>query len=74
MLLATFVSIGVGFALGHLPAGALAGMLALIPAVAVAVGARRHAEDMKALRPYLGLNVVVNLLTPVLVATGMLLS
>jgi len=36
--------------------------------------ARQHADDIPALLPAMGLNVVVNLLTPVLVAAGLALS
>jgi hypothetical protein len=35
------------------------------------VAAYRHAEDIGKLVPYLGLNVLINLTTPVLVAIGL---
>ena len=37
------------------------------------VGAVRHAEEMQKLVPYLGLNVIINIVTPPLVALGMLM-
>jgi len=73
-LSAAFASIVVGYALGYLPVTALIGLGALVVAVPAGVGAYRYAEDTKALTPYMGLNVVTNLLTPVLVAVGLLLA
>ncbi len=57
-----------------LPEYALLGLLTLPLALNVVRGARRHAEDTPALLPYMGMNVVVNLLTPVLVALGVVLG
>jgi 1,4-dihydroxy-2-naphthoate octaprenyltransferase len=36
------------------------------------VGAYRYAEDIQKLTPYMGLNVIINIVTPVLVAVGLL--
>ncbi|KGM39310.1 hypothetical protein JY96_02750 [Aquabacterium sp. NJ1] len=57
-----------------LPASALLGLLTLPLALNVVRGARQHAEDTPALLPFMGMNVVVNLLTPVLVAVGVVLG
>jgi len=73
-ILAAFASIVAGVALGLLPPMALISLGALFVAVPAAVGARRHADDLDALTPYLGLNVVTNLLTPVLVAVGLMVG
>jgi len=35
------------------------------------VGAFRYAEDIKKLIPYMGLNVIITIVTPVLVAIGL---
>lgn len=58
----------------NLPRAALLGLLTLPMALHVVRGARRHAEDTAALLPFMGMNVVVNLLTPVLVAAGVVLG
>ena len=48
--------------------------IALALAIPTAIGAYRHAEDVKGLMPYLALNVVINIVTPVLVAIGLFLG
>ena len=57
-----------------LPRAALLGLLTLPLALQVVRGARLHADDTPALLPFMGMNVVVNLLTPVLVAAGLVLG
>lgn len=56
------------------PRGALLGLLTLPVALNVVRGAARHADDTPALLPYMGMNVAVNLLTPVLAAIGLVWS
>jgi 1,4-dihydroxy-2-naphthoate octaprenyltransferase len=73
-LLLAFFSIVVGVALGYLPRASLIGLAALSIAVPTAVGAYRHADDVKRLAPYMGLNVMINIVTPVLVAVGLLVA
>jgi 1,4-dihydroxy-2-naphthoate octaprenyltransferase len=73
-LLLAFVSIVLGVALGVLPRASLLGLLALAGAVPAAVGAYRYADDMKRLAPIMGLNVLLNILMPVLVAVGLFLA
>jgi 1,4-dihydroxy-2-naphthoate octaprenyltransferase len=70
-LLSSYASIGLGVILGCLPVGTLLGVLTLVLAVRAMFGAYRHAEDVGGLMPYLGLNVVINLVTPVLMALGL---
>jgi 1,4-dihydroxy-2-naphthoate octaprenyltransferase len=70
-LLLAFVSIVVGVLLHYLPKASLLGLLALAAAIPAAVGAYRFADDIKKLVPYMGLNVLVNIATPVLVAIGL---
>jgi 1,4-dihydroxy-2-naphthoate octaprenyltransferase len=43
-------------------------------ALNVVKGASRHAQDTPALLPFMGMNVAVNLLTPILTALGLVLS
>jgi 1,4-dihydroxy-2-naphthoate octaprenyltransferase len=73
-LLLTFVSIVVAVILGYLPKASLIGLAALGVAVPAAVGAYRFADDVKRLAPYMGLNVVANIATPLLVAVGLLVA
>ncbi len=69
-LLFALVSIVVGVVLGYFPRLCLIGLVMVVPSVAAFVGAYRFADDMERLAPFLGLNVIINILTPVLVAVG----
>jgi 1,4-dihydroxy-2-naphthoate octaprenyltransferase len=73
-LLCTYLSLVVGWALGHLPAWALLGLLTLPVAAITARGAYRHADEIERLVPVLGLNVLVTVVTPALVAVGLFLG
>jgi len=59
---------------GGLPRGAALGLLTLPLALNVVRGARRHADNIAKLQPFMGMNVVVSLLTPVLAAIGIVLG
>lgn len=73
-LVGTYLAIIVGWALGLLPAAALLGLLTVVIAVPVGIGAYRNADDMEKLMPSLGLNVLLIVLTPILVAVGLLIA
>ncbi|UCG53850.1 MAG: prenyltransferase [Candidatus Latescibacterota bacterium] len=70
-LLLAFLTIVLGVLLEYLPAMSLIGLIALGLALPAFLGAYRYAEDVKRLIPYLSLNVVINIVTPVLVAIGL---
>jgi 1,4-dihydroxy-2-naphthoate octaprenyltransferase len=61
----------VGIMLAWWPMSTALGLLTVPMAVMVLRGVSRHADDMGALLPSMGLNVALNLLTPVLVALGL---
>ena len=73
-LLATYLTIGLGVIFGLLPAICLIGMLGAVIAVPVGLRAFRYADDIPKLIPSMGLNVLINLLTPVLVGVGLLIK
>jgi 1,4-dihydroxy-2-naphthoate octaprenyltransferase len=73
-LLMAFLSIILGVVLGYLPPASLIGLLALLIAVPTFTGVYRHANELEKLIPYLGRNVLINILTPVLVAVGLFLG
>lgn len=73
-LLLANLSIVAGVALGYLPAFSLIGLIALVPCVAAFAGAYRYADEIDKLKPYLGMNVVINLAMPVLVAIGLFIG
>jgi 1,4-dihydroxy-2-naphthoate octaprenyltransferase len=70
-LVLAYLSIVAGVWLGHLPAAALLGLLTLPIAVRAGSGAYRHADEPAELIPYQGMNVILNIVTPVLVAVGL---
>jgi 1,4-dihydroxy-2-naphthoate octaprenyltransferase len=72
-LLAAFAVPVLGVTTGHLPDGALTGLLCLGIAVPLAGGVWRHAGHDGALQRMLAPNVALSLLMPVLIALGMLL-
>ena len=74
ILLLAYLSIVLGFTTEHLPRTSLIGLLTLLIAVPVIVGVYRYAESVEKLVPYLGLNVIINISTPVLVAIGLLIG
>jgi len=73
-LLGAYLAIGLGVILDKLPGAALLGLGTLILAVPAFMGALRHAEDTGKLIPAMSMNVLVNILTPVLTAIGLFLS
>ncbi len=73
-LLLTYLSIIIGVILDYLPRTSLIGLITLVIAVPAFIGAYRHGEDIKKLMPYLALNVIINVVTPVLVAIGLFLG
>ena len=73
-LLLTYASIVAGVLAGLLPAWTLLGLLTVLLAVPAGVGARRHADDIPNLVPFMVRNVLLNILTPVLMAVGLFLG
>lgn len=73
-LLAAYASLGLGWAFGLLPPGALAGLATLPLGIVVWRGAWRHHADVARLTPVLGQNVLLVLGTGGLLAAGLLLS
>ena len=69
-----FSSIGIGVILGFLPGTVLLGLFPVVIAVPTFIGVLRYGEDMSKLIGYMGLNVLLTVLTPVLVAIGLLIG
>lgn len=69
-LLSAYLSIVLGVYLEYLPKFTLLGLATIVIALPTSVGIFRHAEDVKKLMPYMNLNVIINIATPLLVATG----
>jgi 1,4-dihydroxy-2-naphthoate octaprenyltransferase len=69
-LAAAYLAILAGVGTGVLPRMSSLGLLTLPLAIPTMIGVYRHADEIPKLLPYLGLNVVLNLATPMLVAIG----
>lgn len=73
-LLMAYLTIIFGVAFQDWPRWSLIGLATAVLAAPTFLGAYRFGEDTEKLIPYMGLNVIVVLLTPVLVAVGMLVG
>jgi len=73
-LLLTYATIVLAVLYSLLPVWSLLGLLTTVLAWRAAEGARQFADEIEALIPVMGVNVQVTLLTPALVAIGLLLG
>ena len=74
LLLCAYLSLSFGVFFHTLPKMSMVGMLTIFLAVPAGVGAFRHADNIKRLIPFMGMNVIINITTPVLVAIGLLVE
>jgi 1,4-dihydroxy-2-naphthoate octaprenyltransferase len=70
-LVAAYVVIALGVFLGFLPLFSLLGLLTLVFAVQVIRNVLANSENVPALIPSMGQNVLINILTPALLAIGL---
>ena len=73
-LAAAYTVLLVNVGLGYLPVYSLLGLLTLLLAVPAAQTALKYYDNIEKLKPAMGLNVALTLLTPVLVAAGLFLQ
>jgi 1,4-dihydroxy-2-naphthoate polyprenyltransferase len=73
-LVASYLPLFLGYALGIFPAHVFLALATVAIAVYTARGVRRYCDEMKRLVPYLGKNVIINLATPALLALGLLIA
>lgn len=73
-LLGAYLAVGVGVALRLLPWTSLLALLTLVLSWKAFRGALENAENIPALIPSMGMNVIINLATPVLLALGLFLA
>jgi len=74
ILLATYISLLAGVLLGHLPPATLLALLTLPVGIAAVRGVHRYADDLPKLVPFMGFNVLLNIVIPVLMAVGLFLA
>ena len=72
-LLLAYLAIILGVSARLLPVAGLIGLLSAAVAIPAGLRAFRHADHIPQLLPAMGLNVLVNLLTPILVGIGFLI-
>ena len=73
-LLLSYLAIIAGVAFGVLPVFCLLALLTVFLAIPAWLGARRNAEDIPALVPSMGLNVIITIATPTLLAAGLFIG
>jgi 1,4-dihydroxy-2-naphthoate octaprenyltransferase len=73
-LLLAYVSVVIGVIFVLLPRYSLLALLTVIPAWKAYRGAYQNAENIPSLIPSMGLNVVINLTTPILLAVGLFIG
>jgi 1,4-dihydroxy-2-naphthoate octaprenyltransferase len=73
-VVATYLPLVIGIWLGYLPIAILLGLLTLPLAVVTARGVYRYADDIPKLLPFMGYNVLLNIVTPVLMGIGFLIG
>lgn len=73
-LAGAFATIIFGYMLGLFPLGSLLALAALVIAIPTVIGVSKYTDDIPKLMPYMGRNVVINILTPVLLAIGLFIS
>jgi len=73
-LIATYLVIAMGVVFGLLPRFSLLALLTLILAIQIIRSVLKNSENVPALIPAMGQNVIVNLLTPVLLAIGLFIG
>ena len=73
-LIAAFAVIVLAVLFGVLPRGALAGLFMIILAFPLQNGIFNNADNIKGLEPFMGMNVIMSLVTPTLVAIGIFLT
>ncbi len=72
-LLLAYLTIVLSVVFGLLPMLSLVGLLTAVIAIPAGLRAFRHAENIPQLIPAMGMNVLINLLTPTLIGIGLLI-
>jgi 1,4-dihydroxy-2-naphthoate octaprenyltransferase len=73
-LILPFIMIVLGILGGYLPISSLIGLLSLVLVIPIIRGVLNNIESFEGLIPVLGQNVIINLVTPVLVAVGIMIG
>lgn len=72
--LCAYLSVVVGYFTGLIPIYGFISLITAALAIPTAIGAYRHADDIPSLVPHMGANVIITLVTPLLLAIGILVA
>lgn len=70
----SYLPILVGYALRIFPVHAFMALATVILAIQTSRGVLQYSDEMKSLVPYMGKNVIINLVTPALLAIGLMIA
>jgi len=73
-LAGAYMAILAGYFTGILPLSGLLGLASIGLAIPTIKGVSKHADDIPRLIPYMGMNVGINIITPVTLAIGLFIS
>jgi 1,4-dihydroxy-2-naphthoate octaprenyltransferase len=73
-LTGAYIAILAGYTAGILPFSGLLGLASAVLAVPTIMGVLKYAEDIPRLIPYMGMNVVINIITPLTLAIGLFIG
>ena len=73
-LASSYLPIFVGYTLGIFPVHAFMALATVILAIQTSRGVMQYSDEMKNLVPYMGKNVIINLVTPALLAIGLMIA
>ena len=73
-MLCAYLSLSFGVLFHRLPKMSMIGLLTILLAVPAGIGAFRYADNIKRLIPFMGMNVIINIATPALVAIGLIIE
>ena len=74
LLAGAYVAIILGYVFDILPFAGLLGLTSIALAVPTVRGVARYADDIPKLIPFMGMNVMINISTPVLLAIGLFIA
>lgn len=73
-LILPYLILIIGVYAGFLPPSSLIGLITFVLVIPLIQGVIKHSQDTEKLIPYMAQNVIINILTPLLLATGIFIS
>jgi 1,4-dihydroxy-2-naphthoate polyprenyltransferase len=73
-LVCSYISIIIGYFFGYLPLSSFLVFISLALSIPLIIGVNKNANDIPKLLPFLGINVLINILMPILLAIGLFIG